>query len=160
MLSKKELAYFEKKLLQLKEETIQMAEANEPLSFEDYGELTSYDNHFADTATQLEEREKQRVLHETANNLLQEVNEALDRIKTGTYGVCVDTGEPISYERLKALPYAKRTVEAQKELEKENVNEASIPEDPSFLTPEDDVRGDKRIQVVDELISVHGNSSS
>jgi DnaK suppressor protein len=158
MLSKEELAYFEKKLLQLKEETIQMAEANEPLSFEDSGELTSYDNHFADTATQLEEREKQRVLHETANNLLQEVNEALERIKTGTYGVCVDTGEPISYERLKALPYAKRTVEAQKEQEKENV--ASLPEDQSFLTPEEDVRGDKRIQVVDELISVHGNSSS
>lgn len=160
MLSKKELAYFEKRLVQMKEETIQMAEANEPLSFEDYGELTSYDNHFADTATQLEEREKQRVLHETANNLLQEVNEALERIQTGTYGVCVDTGEPISYERLKALPYAKRTVEAQKELEKENVNEASLPEDPSFSTPEKDVRGDKRIQVVDELMNVHGNSSS
>jgi DnaK suppressor protein len=158
MLSKEELSYFKKKLLQLKEETIQMVEANEPLSFEDYGELTSYDNHFADTATQLEERERQRVLHDTANNLLEEVNEALERIKTGTYGVCVDTGKTIPYERLKALPYAKRTVDAQKELEKENV--ASLPEDPSFLTPEEDVRGDKRIQTVDELISAHGNSSS
>ncbi|MFB3169948.1 TraR/DksA C4-type zinc finger protein [Neobacillus sp. 179-C4.2 HS] len=158
MLSKEELSYFKKKLLQLKEETIQMVEANEPLSFEDYGELTSYDNHFADTATQLEERERQRVLHDTANNLLEEVNEALERIKTGTYGVCVDTGKTIPYERLKALPYAKRTVDAQKELEKENV--ASLPEDHSFLTPEEDVRGDKRIQTVDELISVHGNSSS
>jgi DnaK suppressor protein len=158
MLSKEELAYFEKRLLQLKEETIQMVEASQPLSFEDYGELTSYDNHFADTATQLEERERQKVLHDTANNLLAEVNDALERIKTGSYGVCVDTGEPISYERLKALPYAKRTVEAQKELEKENVT--SLPDDQSFLTPEDDVRGDKRIQVVDELISVHGNSSS
>jgi DnaK suppressor protein len=158
MLSKEELNYFKKRLLQLKEETIQMVEASQPLSFEDYGELTSYDNHFADTATQLEERERQKVLHDTANNLLQEVNDALERIKTGSYGVCVDTGEPISYERLKALPYAKRTVEAQKELEKENVT--SLPDDQSFLTPEDDVRGDKRIQVVDELISVHGNSSS
>lgn len=158
MLSKEELAYFEKRLVQLKEETIQMAEASQPLAFEDEGELTSYDNHFADSATQLEEREKQRVLYETANNLLEEVNEALERIKTGTYGICVDTGEPIPYERLKALPYAKRTVEAQKEQENENI--ASLPEDHSFLTPEDDVRGDKRIQTVDELISLHGNSSS
>ena len=158
MLSKEELAYFEKRLLRLKEETIQMAEGSQPLSFEDYGELTSYDNHFGDTATQLEEREKQRVLHETASNLLEEVNEALERIKTGTYGICVDTGEPISFERLKALPYAKRTVEAQEELEKEKM--VSLPEEQSFLTPEDDERGDKRIQVVDELISVHGNSSS
>jgi DnaK suppressor protein len=158
MLSKEEQMYFKKRLLQLKQETIQMVEASEPLSFEDYGELTSYDNHFADTATQLEEREKQRGLHDTANNLLEEVNEALERINKGTYGVCVDTGETISYERLKALPYAKRTVEAQKEHEK--VKLASQPEDPSFLTPEEDVRGDKRIQTADELISVHGNSSS
>ncbi|MDQ1000242.1 DnaK suppressor protein [Neobacillus niacini] len=158
MLSKEELSYFKKKLLQLKEETTQMVEASQPLAFEDDGELTSYDNHFADTATQLEEREKQKILHDTASNLLEEVNEALERIKRGTYGVCVDTGEPISYERLKALPYAKRTVEAQKEQEQEKV--ASLPEDPSFLTPEEDVRGDKRIQTVDELISVHGNSSS
>ena len=160
MLSKEELTYFKKRLLQMKEETIQMVEASQPLSFEDYGELTSYDNHFADSATQLEEREKQRVLHETANNLLEEVNEALERFKTGTYGVCVDTGKKIPYERLKALPYAKRTVEAQKELEKEKENVISLPEDQSFLTPEEDERGDKRIQVVDELISVHGNSSS
>jgi DnaK suppressor protein len=158
MLSKEELNYFKKRLVQLKEETTQMVEASQPLAFEDSGELTSYDNHFADTATQLEERERQRVLHETANNLLEEVNEALERINTGNYGICVDTGEPISFERLKALPYAKRTVEAQKELEKENIS--SVPEDSSFLTPEDDVRGDKRIQTVDELISMHGNSSS
>ncbi|MEH7111111.1 TraR/DksA C4-type zinc finger protein [Neobacillus niacini] len=158
MLSKEEQMYFKKRLLQLKQETIQMVEASEPLSFEDYGELTSYDNHFADTATQLEEREKQRGLHDTANNLLEEVNEALERINTGTYGVCVDTGETISYERLKALPYAKRTVEAQKEHEKEKLT--SLPEDQSFLTPEEDVRGDKRIQTADELINVHGNSSS
>ncbi|MEH7248514.1 TraR/DksA C4-type zinc finger protein [Neobacillus niacini] len=158
MLSKEEQMYFKKRLLQLKQETMQMVEASEPLSFEDYGELTSYDNHFADTATQLEEREKQRGLHDTANNLLEEVNEALERINTGTYGVCVDTGETISYERLKALPYAKRTVEAQKEHEKEKLT--SLPEDQSFLTPEEDVRGDKRIQTADELINVHGNSSS
>jgi DnaK suppressor protein len=158
MLSKEELIYFEKRLLQLKEETIQMIEANQPLTFEDSGELTSYDNHFADSATQLEERERQRVLHDAANNLLEEVNEALERIKTGSYGVCVDTGKAIPYDRLKALPYAKRTVEAQKEQEKEKI--ASLPEDQSFLTPEEDVRGDKRIQTVDELISVHGNSSS
>jgi DnaK suppressor protein len=158
MLSKEELAYFEKRLLQLKEETIQMAEASQPLAFEDDGELTSYDNHFGDTATQLEERERQRVLYETANNLLEEVNEALERINTGTYGICVDTGEPIPFERLNALPYAKRTVEAQKEQEKEKP--VSLPEEQSFVTPEDDVRGDKRIQTVDELISMHGNSSS
>ena len=158
MLSKEELSYFKERLLRMKEEVSQMAENNQPLFFEDYGELTSYDNHFADSATQLEEREKQKVLIDTANNLLEEVNEALERIDNGTYGVCVDTGKDIPFERLKALPYAKRTVEAQKELENEEID--SLPAVQSFATPEEDVRGDKKIQTVDELISVHGNSSS
>lgn len=157
MKSEQEMIYFVKKLLQIKQETIQMLEANQQLSIEDSGELTSCDNHFADTATELNEREKQMMLNNTVKNLLAEVNEALARIQVGSYGICVDTGENISNERLKALPYTKRTVAAQKNLEKRTIS--SLPEDKSFATPEDDVRGDKRIQTADELLNVHGNSS-
>ncbi|MFL6516475.1 MAG: TraR/DksA C4-type zinc finger protein, partial [Bacillus sp. (in: firmicutes)] len=116
MLSEKDLLYFKGKLVQIKKETIEMLESNQPLSFEDYGELTSYDNHFADTATELDEREKQLIVCENAKRILEEVNEALERVSDGTYGVCVDTGENIPYDRLEALPYAKRTVEAQEKL--------------------------------------------
>jgi DnaK suppressor protein len=157
MLSEKELLYFKDKLVQMKAETRQMLESNPPLSFEDYGELTSYDNHFADTATELDEREKQLMVAENAKRILEEVNEALERISEGTYGVCVDTGENIPYDRLEALPYAKRTVEAQEKLENKLIPSSQV--DQSFSTPKEDVRGDKRIQTADELQYLHGNSS-
>jgi DnaK suppressor protein len=156
MFQEKDLIYFKKKLIKIKQETLQMIEVNQPLSFEDSGELTSYDNHFADTATELAEREKQMMLIENAKRTLEEVNEALKKISDGTYGICVDTGENISYDRLEVLPYAKRTVEAQEKLENETIPNT---EDQSFSTPKGDVRGDKRLQTVDELLSMHGNSS-
>src|SRR4051812_17799890 len=157
MLSEKDLLFFKDKLVQMKTETTEMLESNPPLSFEDYGELTSYDNHFADTATELDDREKQMMVCEHAKRILEEVNEALERISEGTYGVCVDTGESIPYDRLVALPYAKRTVEAQEKLESKPIPISQG--DLTFSTPKEDVRGDKRIQTADELQYLHGNSS-
>jgi len=158
MLLKKDLIYFREKLLKIKQENLQLLEVNQKLSFEDSGELTSFDNHFADSATELDEREKQTMVCEKAKRILEEVNEALVRISEGIYGVCVDTGENIAYDRLEALPYAKRTLKAQEKLENETI---PIRENQSFSfsTPKDDVRGDKRIQTVDELQHLHGNSS-
>ncbi len=49
---------------------------------------------------------------------LREVEEALERIREGTYGRCIDTGEPIPLERLKAVPTAKRTEAAQEVYER------------------------------------------
>jgi len=49
---------------------------------------------------------------------LREVEDALRRIREGTYGICVDTGLPIELERLKAYPAAKRTAKAQEIYEK------------------------------------------
>lgn len=50
---------------------------------------------------------------------LRQVDDALKRIDEGSYGICVDTGEPIPYERLRAYPTATRTVEAQEIYERE-----------------------------------------
>jgi RNA polymerase-binding protein DksA len=38
---------------------------------------------------------------------------ALIRIKNGTYGVCVDTGKLISKERLRAVPHTQHSIEAK-----------------------------------------------
>ena len=38
---------------------------------------------------------------------------ALVRIKNGTYGVCIDTGKLISKERLKAVPHTMHSIEAK-----------------------------------------------
>lgn len=51
-------------------------------------------------------------------DVLFEIDEAIRRLKDGTYGVCEMSGEPINIERLQALPYVRYTITAQSELEK------------------------------------------
>ena len=41
------------------------------------------------------------------------LNNALIRIKNGTYGVCIDTGKLIGKERLKAVPHTQHSIEAK-----------------------------------------------
>jgi len=48
--------------------------------------------------------------------LLREVEEALLRVKEGTYGICQECDEPISPKRLQALPWAKFCVRCQEML--------------------------------------------
>ena len=48
--------------------------------------------------------------------LLREVEEALVRVKEGTYGICQECEEPISPKRLQALPWAKFSVRCQEML--------------------------------------------
>lgn len=46
-----------------------------------------------------------------------EVEEALKRILNGSYGVCEETGKPISTARLRAIPWARFSKEAEDRLE-------------------------------------------
>jgi len=50
---------------------------------------------------------------------LREIEDALDRIRKGTYGICMGSGKPIPIERLKVMPTARYTREYQEQLEKE-----------------------------------------
>jgi RNA polymerase-binding transcription factor DksA len=43
---------------------------------------------------------------------------AEERVATGRYGICIDCGEDIGYERLKAYPSAKRCLSCQQHREK------------------------------------------
>jgi len=45
--------------------------------------------------------------------LLREISDALHRIDTGQYGVCLECEEPISVKRLEALPWARYCVTCQ-----------------------------------------------
>ena len=48
--------------------------------------------------------------------LLREVEEALSRVREGSYGICQECEEPISPKRLQALPWAKFCVRCQEML--------------------------------------------
>jgi RNA polymerase-binding transcription factor DksA len=75
------------------------------------GELTHYDQHPADTASDTFEREKDLAILEGLEGELAEIEAALQRLDDGTYGVDEQTGEPIDAERLNAFPTARTNIE-------------------------------------------------
>lgn len=74
------------------------------------GELSQYDNHPADTATDLYEREKDFALFEQLEREHEEIEHALAKFENGTFGICEVTKEIIPYERLEASPAARTIV--------------------------------------------------
>ncbi|HEX7767852.1 MAG TPA: TraR/DksA C4-type zinc finger protein [Nitrospira sp.] len=76
-----------------------------------------------DVSDQASAEEDQRFsmrIMEREQNLLKKVNEALDRMKKQTYGICEQCGEDIPYKRLKARPVTTfciecKTLQEQKE---------------------------------------------
>ena len=50
---------------------------------------------------------------ELRTGMLKEIDGALDRVESGTYGECEDCGEAINPERLKAIPWARYCVPCQ-----------------------------------------------
>jgi len=55
------------------------------------------------------------------------IEEALDRIEAGDYGICLGCEEPIPAKRLQALPWAKFCVECQQALSNMQDQSASKP---------------------------------
>lgn len=80
---------------------------------EETGEETS-DQHLADTATAMHDRELDYGLTENEQELLQSIDDALQRIEDGTYGVCSNCGKPIGEERLEALPWTDLCIDCAK----------------------------------------------
>ena len=53
-----------------------------------------------------------------------DLNAALDHIQTGVYGMCVDCGDDIGFERLVTYPTAKRCIKCQRQHEKTYATES------------------------------------
>ena len=82
-------------------------------------ELADYDQHPADSGTEMHEQE----LDETTDMILadeaEQVELALQRLAEGTYGTCIDCGREIPPERLEAVPEAIRCIDDQRRYEGE-----------------------------------------
>lgn len=85
---------------------------------EDSGDLSSYSSHQADAGTDNFDRDFALSLVSSEHEALNEIEDAILRIKKGTYGVCEVTGKPIPAARLSAVPFARYSVEGQAEYEK------------------------------------------
>ncbi len=64
-----------------------------------------------DRALELRTRDLER-------KLIAKIDEALERLRDGTYGYCAETGAPIRLARLEARPIASLSLEAQEAHEK------------------------------------------
>lgn len=86
---------------------------------ESLGEISSYDQHQADTGTETFEREKDLSILEQIEAELADVDHAIRRLDAGDYGTCEACGQPIPAERLEAVPAARLCLEHQAEAERE-----------------------------------------
>jgi RNA polymerase-binding transcription factor DksA len=79
----------------------------------DSSELSDYDQHPADTASETFERERDLGLLGDLETELADIQDALERIDSGTYGFDEVTGEPIDPARLEAVPTARTNVDRE-----------------------------------------------
>ncbi len=87
------------------------------------GDLSSMPIHMADLGTDNYEQEFALGLMDSERKLLQEIDDALQRIEQRTYGICEATGKAIAKARLTAKPWARYCVEYARMLEQGLVTE-------------------------------------
>jgi DnaK suppressor protein len=71
-----------------------------------------------DRATQEEEFSLELRTRDRERKLIRKIDEALQRVEDGSYGYCLETGEPIGVKRLEARPVATLSLEAQERRER------------------------------------------
>jgi DnaK suppressor protein len=87
------------------------------LARSDDDELSHLDQHPADEATDLYDDELDEGLADRLRQELAAIERAEQRVEQGTYGLSVESGEPIPDARLEAIPWAERTAEEQERYE-------------------------------------------
>jgi RNA polymerase-binding transcription factor DksA len=88
-------------------------------------ESPQFSLHMADAGTDSFDRDFALGMLSNEQDALYQIEQALDRIRTGTYGKCEVTGQPIARDRLLAIPWTRFSVDAERQLEKEGAAERS-----------------------------------
>ena len=86
------------------------AEADALIEGREPGDV-QFDEESGEGDTLAVERERDLALSNQARQAVEQIDAALDRIKAGTYGICVASGKSIPQERLRAIPWAAERVE-------------------------------------------------
>lgn len=87
-------------------------------SLDSSGDISSHPFHMADAASGSFDTEFNIGLASNEQDLLYEIDQALARVEDGSYGLCEKCKEPISKNRLKAVPFAKFCIKHQESQEK------------------------------------------
>jgi DnaK suppressor protein len=121
-LNKDELKFFEN-LLNSKKETLLQEQsylednALRLNSKDGAGDLSSHAYHLADHATETQDREQAFHLASREGRFLYYIEEALDRVRAGTFGICKKCGTLIPKARLEAVPTAKMCINCKSQQE-------------------------------------------
>jgi len=90
-----------KTLAEIENESLSLARSKDP------PDIAAEPGDLADLGSQRYEWEMAFSLAESERRILLDVQNALQKIEEGTYGLCEGTGRPIEKKRLQALPYAR-----------------------------------------------------
>jgi DnaK suppressor protein len=114
-LDKKTISRFRKILLKEREQIVgevkQIVESSNEMGQDGIQDI-------GDEAANIYNKQILLSLNENERMRLKEVDESLDRIENGTYGICEECGGPISLKRLEVRPVAKYCVPCLTKLEK------------------------------------------
>ena len=118
-MKREEMEVYKNKLLQEKKKVSGLLKnINEQIisNVEFAQELSSYDNHPGDLGEEMADKEKNRALKANETTILRKIDNALQSIENGNYGICKMCGVDINKDRLQFLPYAEYCVECQSNL--------------------------------------------
>jgi DnaK suppressor protein len=78
-----------------------------------------FSTHMADAGTDNYDRDFALGMLSSEQDATYQIEQDLDRILNGTYGICELTGKPIEAERLEAIPWTRFSAAAERQLEQE-----------------------------------------
>ncbi|MCC7263780.1 MAG: TraR/DksA C4-type zinc finger protein [Candidatus Latescibacteria bacterium] len=116
-----DLQYFRQLIMAKRSEVNQAMEELNRVSRSDEAQESSEDRsayslHMADRGTDAMEREKNMLLAQREGDYLDYLEEALQRIEAGSYGVCRTCDGPIARARLEAVPTATQCIDCKKKV--------------------------------------------
>ena len=109
-------AFFKKKLSEWK---VELVKANNEALYNGSLDDNSISADIVDQASSYTDKTVEMKAINRQIKLITKIDQALVRIKDGTYGFCAETGEPIGLKRLMARPVAELSIIAQEKHEKE-----------------------------------------
>lgn len=113
------LNYFKELLLEKRREAQEQIDKIEnsitDLNEADDADVSSTTHHMGDVGSEVEEQEMNYQLLERTKKFVGEINDALERIENGTYGICQATGKAISKGRLESVPHTRYSIDAKEQ---------------------------------------------
>ncbi|MDI9514824.1 MAG: TraR/DksA C4-type zinc finger protein [Bacillota bacterium] len=85
-------------------------------------ELSGYDNHPAEIATELYDMEHYMALKKLQMDEVKSIKHAEKKMKEGTYGICEHCGKEIDSKRLELLPLARLCIDCARNEERETIS--------------------------------------